>query len=224
MFPALHSTRSELVTSIRANAGQIQGAKGAARFRATLVTAQIALSTGLLISARPLHEEPGQRDARGPGLAAWITSSPSASLLYAAGTTAPVRASCSSGWRQELAGLAGRHRCVRRRWFRCWPASNWGTDVDVAGIRRRDPMSTTTPASTRSAPATSAPWASGCSRAGSSPTPIARGTGESRSSMRPSRRSSTWARTRSASSWAPTVRIRSPFRSSAWCRTPSTAM
>ncbi len=51
MFPALHSTRSDLVTSIRANAGQISGARGAARFRATLVTVQIALATALLISA-----------------------------------------------------------------------------------------------------------------------------------------------------------------------------
>jgi predicted permease len=51
LFPALHSTRSDLVTSIRANAGSIQGHRGAARFRASLVTAQIALATGLLISA-----------------------------------------------------------------------------------------------------------------------------------------------------------------------------
>ncbi len=51
MFPALHSTRSDLVTSIRANAGQISGHHGAARFRATLVTVQIALATALLISA-----------------------------------------------------------------------------------------------------------------------------------------------------------------------------
>ena len=51
MFPALHSTRSDLVTAIRANAGQISGHRGAARFRATLVTVQIALATALLISA-----------------------------------------------------------------------------------------------------------------------------------------------------------------------------
>jgi predicted permease len=51
MFPALHSTRADLVTAIRANAGQITGARGAARFRTTLVTVQIALATALLISA-----------------------------------------------------------------------------------------------------------------------------------------------------------------------------
>jgi predicted permease len=51
LFPALHSTRSDLVTTIRANAGQIAGARAAARFRASLVTVQIALSMALLVSA-----------------------------------------------------------------------------------------------------------------------------------------------------------------------------
>jgi predicted permease len=51
MFPALHSTRPDLMTTIRANTGQIAGARAAAHFRTTLVTAQIALSMMLLISA-----------------------------------------------------------------------------------------------------------------------------------------------------------------------------
>ncbi len=51
MFPALHSTRSDLITAIRAGAGQIAGGKAATRFRAALVTVQIALSMMLLISA-----------------------------------------------------------------------------------------------------------------------------------------------------------------------------
>jgi predicted permease len=51
MFPALHSTRPDLITIIRANTGQPSGARGAARFRTSLVTAQVALSTALLISA-----------------------------------------------------------------------------------------------------------------------------------------------------------------------------
>jgi predicted permease len=52
MFPALHNTRPDLITSIRANAGQIAGgARVATRFRSSLVTAQIALSMALLISA-----------------------------------------------------------------------------------------------------------------------------------------------------------------------------
>lgn len=51
MFPAWHSTRSGLVTSIRANAGNITGARTAARFRTSLVVVQIALSMSLLIAA-----------------------------------------------------------------------------------------------------------------------------------------------------------------------------
>ena len=51
LFPALHSTRPDLITSIRAGAGQIAGGGVAGRFRTTLAVAQIALSTTLLVSA-----------------------------------------------------------------------------------------------------------------------------------------------------------------------------
>jgi predicted permease len=51
LFPAMHSTRADLISTIRAGAGQIAGGRAAQRFRAGLVTAQIALSTALLISA-----------------------------------------------------------------------------------------------------------------------------------------------------------------------------
>jgi predicted permease len=51
LFPALHSTRTDLMTTVRANTGQPSGARSAARFRTTLVTTQIALSMTLLILA-----------------------------------------------------------------------------------------------------------------------------------------------------------------------------
>jgi predicted permease len=51
MFPALHSTRPDLISTLRASSGQPSGARAAARFRTSLVTAQIALSMALLISA-----------------------------------------------------------------------------------------------------------------------------------------------------------------------------
>ena len=51
LFPALHSTRPDLITSIRAGAGQIAGGGVAGRFRTWLAVAQIALSTTLLVSA-----------------------------------------------------------------------------------------------------------------------------------------------------------------------------
>jgi predicted permease len=51
LFPALHNTRPDLVSTIRANTGQLSSARGSTRFRTILVTAQIALSMALLISA-----------------------------------------------------------------------------------------------------------------------------------------------------------------------------
>ena len=51
LLPALHSTRSDLISIVRANTGQPSGHRAAARFRNALVTAQIALSMALLISA-----------------------------------------------------------------------------------------------------------------------------------------------------------------------------
>jgi len=51
LYPALHSTRPDLVTMLKANTGQPSGARAAARFRSGLVTAQLALSMTLLASA-----------------------------------------------------------------------------------------------------------------------------------------------------------------------------
>ena len=51
IFPALHSTRADLVTTLKAQAGQPSGARGAAWFRRILVTSQITLSMALLICA-----------------------------------------------------------------------------------------------------------------------------------------------------------------------------
>ncbi len=61
LFPALHSTRPDLVSTIKAQAGQPSGARAAARFRTTLVTAQIALSMALLIAAGLFIAEPDER-------------------------------------------------------------------------------------------------------------------------------------------------------------------
>jgi predicted permease len=51
LFPAIHSTRPDLVSSLKGQAGQPSGARAAARFRTSLATAQIALSMTLLVSA-----------------------------------------------------------------------------------------------------------------------------------------------------------------------------
>ncbi len=51
LYPALHATRTDLATLIRAGSGKDSGARTASRFRSVLVTAQIALSVALLVSA-----------------------------------------------------------------------------------------------------------------------------------------------------------------------------
>jgi len=51
LFPALHSTRPDLVSALRNNAGTLAGGRAARRFRTSLATAQIALAMALLMSA-----------------------------------------------------------------------------------------------------------------------------------------------------------------------------
>jgi predicted permease len=51
LFPALHSTRPDLLPTLKGQAGQPSGARSAAKFRTTLATAQIAISMTLLVCA-----------------------------------------------------------------------------------------------------------------------------------------------------------------------------
>ncbi len=51
LFPALHSTRPDLATTLKGTAGQSSGARFASRFRTGLVVGQMALSMALLASA-----------------------------------------------------------------------------------------------------------------------------------------------------------------------------
>jgi putative ABC transport system permease protein len=50
-FPAVYSTRPDLVSTLKSQAGQPSGAKAAKRFRASLATIQVALSMMLLVCA-----------------------------------------------------------------------------------------------------------------------------------------------------------------------------
>lgn len=51
LFPALHSTRADLISAIRAGTSQMTGGRAAARFRTALVTVQVSLAMALLVSA-----------------------------------------------------------------------------------------------------------------------------------------------------------------------------
>jgi len=50
-YPALHASRTDLIAVLKGSSGQPSGARAAARFRSSLVTAQIALSMALLVAA-----------------------------------------------------------------------------------------------------------------------------------------------------------------------------
>jgi predicted permease len=51
LYPAIHATRTDLLSTLRAGTGHAGGTRSAARFRTVLVTAQIALSMTLLVAA-----------------------------------------------------------------------------------------------------------------------------------------------------------------------------
>jgi predicted permease len=51
LAPALHSTRADLLSTLKDQSGQPSGARAAARFRTALATAQIGLAMALLVSA-----------------------------------------------------------------------------------------------------------------------------------------------------------------------------
>jgi predicted permease len=51
LYPAVHATRPDLLSTLKGTAGQPSGARAASRFRMSLATVQIALSMALLMSA-----------------------------------------------------------------------------------------------------------------------------------------------------------------------------
>ena len=66
LYPALHSTRPDLVGVLKGHSGQPSGARAASRFRTGLATSQIALVDGPAGRRRALHQEPLQRQPRRP--------------------------------------------------------------------------------------------------------------------------------------------------------------
>jgi predicted permease len=51
LYPALHSTRMDLMPPLKGQGGQLSGAKSATRYRTALASAQIAISLALLVAA-----------------------------------------------------------------------------------------------------------------------------------------------------------------------------
>ncbi len=133
LFPALHSTRSDLVTTIRSNAGNLSSHKSAARFRSSLVTAQIALSMALLVAAGLFIRSLANIARVELGVKAdnVVTFAISPRL----NGYAPARsATLFNRVEEELSGLPGVTAVSSAR-VPILSGDNWGTDMRVEGFQ-----------------------------------------------------------------------------------------
>ena len=134
IFPALHSTRSDLISSIRASAGQPSGARAAARFRTSLVTAQIALSMALLISAGLFIRSLGNVSRVDLGLQ--VENVITFGLSPELNGYEPARSRAFfQRVEEELAAIPG-VTGVSASLVPLLAGSNWGSDVSVEGFVR----------------------------------------------------------------------------------------
>ncbi|HEY4219341.1 MAG TPA: ABC transporter permease [Gemmatimonadaceae bacterium] len=134
LFPALQSTNPDLVTTLRAGSGKVAGARSAARFRTSLVTAQIALSMALLVSAGLFVKSllnVGKVDL-GIKPDSVVTFSVSPSLN---GYTPARSAQLFGQLEQDLTALPGVNS-VSTGLVPLLSGSNWGSDVSVQGFKK----------------------------------------------------------------------------------------
>ena len=233
LAPALHATRPDVAPTLKDQAGSVLG--GAARLRKALVASQVAISLLMLIGAglflRTLHN-----------LLAVDVGFETRSLVSFTRRSFPERL------------LAGGHEAVREAPARaaagaprvsptpasrrsgCSTGNNWTSDITIAGYAAGEERGHGPALHRRSAPATSARWASPCpagrefderdERDAPPPDRPAR-TGPrtaspSSTSGSPGSTSATRIRSAAASASAPTRAGPRRSRSWAWCATPST--
>src|SRR5690606_5542748 len=134
LFPAIHSTRPDLITTLRGNTGQPSGARSAARFRTGLVTAQIALSMALLVSAglfiRSLVNV--SRVNLGMDTSNVVTFGVSPELNGYDNERSKIFFESLEDELAALPGVTG----VSASLVPVLAGSNWGTDVNVQGFER----------------------------------------------------------------------------------------
>ena len=153
LFPALHSTRPDLVSTLKNQAGQPSGARGAARFRLVLATTQIALSM-LLLAASGFFVKSLLNVSR-------VDLGIKVDNVITFGAVAGVER-LHAGAHARVLPSGSKRSCARRpaspaspsRWCRCSPAAT-GATTSPCRASRPGPTPTTTRASTKSAPATS---------------------------------------------------------------------
>ena len=132
-FPALHSTRPDLVSTIRANTGQLSSARGSTRFRTALVTAQIALSMALLISAGLFIKS--LANVSRVDLGVKVDNVVTFGISPAQNGYAPARSHALFQQTEEALRTAPGVNAVAASMVPLLTGSNWGTDVAVQGFQ-----------------------------------------------------------------------------------------
>jgi len=132
LFPAFHSTRPDLASTLKGTAGQPSGAKAAARFRLGLVTVQMALSMALLASAGLFTKSlfNVSRVDLGLKLDTLVTFSVSPELN---GYPSDKSKAIFEQIEHEIAALPG-VTSVSASMVPLLAGSNWGTSVSVQGF------------------------------------------------------------------------------------------
>jgi predicted permease len=134
LFPALHSTRPDLLPTLKGQSGQPSGAKGAAIFRTSLAVFQIAISMALLIAAGLFVKSLANISRVDLGLNAEnvVTFGVSPELnAYTQEKSQALFARMEERF-GSLPGVTG----VTAAMIPVLSGSNWGTDVTVQGFQR----------------------------------------------------------------------------------------
>ncbi len=132
MYPALHSTRRDLVTVLKGSSGQPSGARAAARFRNALATAQIALAMALLVAAGLFIKSLANVSRVDLGLTTENVIAFGLSPVLNGYEPERSRA-LFERVEQELAAIPG-VTAVSAALVPLLAGSNWGTDVTVEGF------------------------------------------------------------------------------------------
>ena len=132
LFPALHSTRPNLASMLRDGSGKTSATRSATRFRTSLVTAQIALSMALLVSAGLVIKslQNVSRVALGLDVDQLTTFGVAPELNGYSGTRS---AQLFARMESELGAIPGVQRVAAAR-VPLIAGNNWDNDVAVQGF------------------------------------------------------------------------------------------
>jgi predicted permease len=134
LYPALQSTRPDLDSVLRSGSGKLAGSRGAARFRATLATGQLALSMALLMMAGLFVKSLTKlaKAELGADIEPVITFAVNPAL---SGYTPDRSGPLLQRIQQELATMAGVSQASAAT-VSLMAGNNWGNSVNVQGFTR----------------------------------------------------------------------------------------